>query len=418
MVDAASTDGTDREDGESAEQGQRAGRYQADQGAGHQQHTADEGHWTDAVGQGSEMTRVICLLPVQHPQQRLRQASANWNDASVMSPEQSPAPHITSADVARAAGVSRTTVSFVLNETPSARISETTRAKVLAAAEQLGYVPHAAARSLRAGRSDLVVLPASVSAMGRLFSDWVDELETALGSRGYTVVLHGGRSTDPVAAARAWAQLRPAAVVALGGASLTPEAVQVLAQAGTRAVVTVASEPVEGVLTLIGDQAEIGVVATEHLIERGRRRIGVVMPMERGLSVFADPRLAGARQVAADRGADITPLPMRYSDEAAAALAVLCRELGLDAVFGYNDEYAALLSVALADCGVAVPEQIAVVGADDLLLARVVRPRLTSVRYHLPSADLMADAVDGLVEHGTAAPLPRIWFEIVPRQSS
>ncbi|GAA0691735.1 LacI family DNA-binding transcriptional regulator [Kitasatospora atroaurantiaca] len=335
-----------------------------------------------------------------------------------MPPEQRPTPHITSADVARAAGVSRTTVSFVLNRTPSARISETTRAKVLAAAEQLGYVPHAAARSLRAGRSDLVVLPASVSAMGRLFSDWVDELETALGSRGYTVVLHGDRSTDPVTAARAWAQLRPAAVMAMGGARLTPEAVQVLAQAGTKAVVTVSAEPVEGVFTLIGDQADIGIAATEHLIARGRSRIGVVMPMERGLSAFAEPRLAGARRVAADRRAEITPLPMRYSDEAAAALAVLCRELGLDAVFGYNDEYAALLSAALADCGVAVPEQIAVVGADDLLLARVVRPRLTSVRYHLPGADLMAEAVDRLITGGSPAPLPRIRFEVLPRQSS
>ncbi|MEV6205889.1 substrate-binding domain-containing protein, partial [Kitasatospora sp. NPDC051914] len=91
---------------------------------------------------------------------------------------------------------------------------------------------------------------------------------------------------------------------------------------------------------------------------------------------------------------------------------------GLDAVFGYNDEYAALLSAALTDCGVAVPDRVAVVGADDLLLARVVRPRLTSVRYHLPGVELLADAVDGLIENGTATPLPRIGFDAVPRQSS
>ncbi|WP_282692247.1 LacI family DNA-binding transcriptional regulator [Streptomyces sp. CC208A] len=335
-----------------------------------------------------------------------------------MSLEQSPGPPVTSADVARLAGVSRATVSFVLNATPSARISEATKAKVRAAAEELGYVPHAAAASLRSGRTDLVVLPASVSAMGRLFSDWVDELETALGDRGYTVVLHGDRSAAPVTAARAWARLRPAAVVSMGDARMTAEAVQVLLQAGTKAVVTVASAPVEGAFTLIGDQADVGVAAIEHLVGRGRTRIGVVMPAERGLAAFSEPRLAGARRVAAEHGAEITPLPMRYSDEAAAALATLCRELGLDAVFGYNDEYAALLSAALADRGVAVPGQIAVVGADDLLLARVVRPRLTSVRYHLPGADLLADAVDRLVRDGAAAPLPAIWFEAVPRQSS
>ncbi|WP_037605990.1 LacI family DNA-binding transcriptional regulator [Streptacidiphilus rugosus] len=325
---------------------------------------------------------------------------------------------ITSTDVARAAGVSRATVSFVLNGTPTARISEETRTRVLAAADELGYVPHAAARSLRAGRTDLIVLPAAVSAAGRLFSDWVDEMETALGERGYTVVLHGNRSPDPVTAARAWAQLRPAAVLAMAPTGLTAEAVQVLAQAGTTAVLTIAPEPVPGVLTLLGDQTDIGRIAAEHLIARGRRRIGVLMPTERGLSAFAEPRLAGVRQVAAEHGAAVTPLPMPYGGDAAAALAVLCRELGLDAVFGYNDEYAALLCAALSDHGVDVPGRIAVVGADDLLLAQIVRPQLTSVRYRLPGADVIAEAVAGLINHGTAEPLPPLWFELVPRQSS
>ncbi len=66
----------------------------------------------------------------------------------------------TSADVARLAGVSRATVSYVLNNTSAVRISEPTRRRVHAAAEELGYVPHAAARSLRAGHSRLVLMPA------------------------------------------------------------------------------------------------------------------------------------------------------------------------------------------------------------------------------------------------------------------
>jgi DNA-binding LacI/PurR family transcriptional regulator len=335
-----------------------------------------------------------------------------------MSPQPNPGPHITSADVARAAGVSRTTVSFVLNDTPSARVSEATRARVLAAADELGYVPHAAARSLRAGRSDLVVLPTAGVAIGRLFSDWLDQLETALGALGYTVVLHGDRSADPVAAAAAWAQLRPAAVLDMSDGRLTPEAAQVLTRAGVRAVVTLGAAPVDGIFTLVGDQSEIGVAAAEHLIARGRRRIGVVMPAERGLARFAEPRLAGVRRVAEAHGAEVTTLPLRYSDDAAAALATLCRALGLDAVCGYNDEYAALLSAALGDCGIEVPREIAMVGADDLLLARVVRPQLTSVRYHLPDADLVADRVDQLVTTGTAPALPALWFDVVHRQSS
>jgi DNA-binding LacI/PurR family transcriptional regulator len=326
--------------------------------------------------------------------------------------------HPTSADVARAAGVSRATVSFVLNNTPSARISSETKAKVLAAADELGYVPHAAARSLRAGRSDLVVLPAPIAALGRRFSEWVENLETAFEERGYTVVLHGSRAPDPAKAARAWAQLRPAAVVAMAPESLTAEAVKVLAQAGTTAVVTMAPEPVPGALTVLGDQADIGRVAAEHLTARGRRRIGVVMPMERGLSAFAAPRLTGVKQVAAEHEASVTELPMRYDNHSAAALAPLCHELALDGIFAYSDEYAALLSAALADHGIKVPGQVAIVGADNLLLTQVVRPQLTSVRYRMPSLDAIADAVDSLVTSGNAAALPRLWFELIARQST
>lgn len=104
---------------------------------------------------------------------------------------------LTSADVARLAGVSRATVSFVLNDTQGHRVSEATRARVLDAAKQLGYVPHAAARSLRAGRSNLVLMPSSISAVGRLVSDWVDDLHSELDRHGYTAVLHAGRFTDP-----------------------------------------------------------------------------------------------------------------------------------------------------------------------------------------------------------------------------
>jgi DNA-binding LacI/PurR family transcriptional regulator len=69
-----------------------------------------------------------------------------------------PAKRVTSADVARAAGVSRTTVSFVLNGRPGWSIPDETRNRVLDAARELRYRPRAAARALAAGRSDIVLL--------------------------------------------------------------------------------------------------------------------------------------------------------------------------------------------------------------------------------------------------------------------
>ncbi|MFJ4860470.1 MULTISPECIES: LacI family DNA-binding transcriptional regulator [unclassified Streptomyces] len=325
---------------------------------------------------------------------------------------------ITSADVARLAGVSRATVSFVLNDTQGHRVSAGTRARVLDAAKQLGYVPHAAARSLRAGRSNLVLMPASISAVGRLVSDWVDDLHSELDRYGYTAVLHAGRFADPVDAARAWAELRPAAVVALDGDRFTPQAAEVLSRAGVRGLLAFASHPVEGVHTIGFDHTRIGATAAEHLIARGRTRIGVVMPQERGLGTLAEPRLAGAESVAARHMATVTPVELSYTRESATALARRWRSLGLDAAFTYNDEYAALLLHALRAEGIAVPDEVALVGCDDLVLASLQQPALSTVRLDMPTPAQIADAVHELVETGTAAPVPAVRPVLVPRRTS
>ncbi|MGO4458840.1 LacI family DNA-binding transcriptional regulator [Streptomyces sp. M-16] len=328
-----------------------------------------------------------------------------------------PAP-ITSADVARLAGVSRATVSFVLNGTRGHRVSEPTRARVLDAARRLGYVPHAAARSLRAGRSNLVLLPASVSALGRLVSEWVDDLYGELDRHGYTAVLHAGRFTDPVDAARAWAELRPAAVIALDGDRLTAPAADLLRRAGVRGVLAFASGPVPGVHTGGFDHAHIGATAAEHLIARGRTRIGVVMPRERGLGTIAGPRLAGVEAVAARHMATVTPVELAYTRESATGLARRWRSLDLDSVFAYNDEYAALLLHALRAEGVMVPDEVAVVGSDDLVLSGFQQPALTTIRLELPTPARIADAVHELIETGATGPVPATEAVLVHRRSS
>ncbi|MCT9088945.1 LacI family transcriptional regulator [Streptomyces sp. ASQP_92] len=333
--------------------------------------------------------------------------------------EEKPAPAaITSADVARLAGVSRATVSFVLNNTQGHRVSDATKARVLAAAKDLGYVPHAAARSLRAGRSNMVLMPASISAIGRLVSDWVDDLHSELDRHGYTTVLHAGRFADPVAAARSWAELRPSAVLAIDGDRLTAQAAQVLRRAGIRGLLAFASHPVDGVHTVPFDHASIGAAAAEHLIARGRRRIAVVMPQERGLQAFAEPRLAGAQAVAARHMATVTPVGLSYTSESATALARGWAERNLDAVFAFNDEYAALLMHALRAEGIAVPDEVAVVGSDDLVLSRLQDPPLTTIRLDLPSAACIADTLHELIETGTAPPVPGMEAVVVHRQTS
>lgn len=321
-----------------------------------------------------------------------------------------PAP--TSASVARHAGVSRATVSYVLNGQAAGRVSAATQAKVKQAAQELGYVPHAAARSLRSGSSALVLIatPADkVPPFGPLFATFVAHFQAALEERGYTGVLHGARADrSPEDMARAWAELRPAAVLATYGAALTEASVDILHRSGTRAVLSVGPPPPPGAHGITMDQEEIGAAAAAHLLSSGRRTLGVVVPEEHGLAPFSAPRLAGARAATkAFRDATLTELPLAYTEQSAAQLATQCAHL--DGIFAYNDEYAMLLMRALQDAGIDVPGDTALVGADDLLIARLLRPRLTSVRTRLPAPHEVAALVDRLITD-PAAPSPGVCF--------
>lgn len=314
----------------------------------------------------------------------------------------------TSTDVARLAGVSRATVSYVLNAQAAGRVSTRTQDRVRAAAEQLGYVPHAAARTLRAGHSGLVLLTTPtgpIPRIGALFADFLAELQGALHQLGYTSVWHGPVAGAGEQAARAWAELRPAAVLALPGTGLTPSAVELLKRSGTRAVLTLGMHPVAGAHAILLDQEMLGARAGTHLLERGRRRIGVIMPTESGLDLFSVPRLAGVRAAAAiETGTHVEALTLDCTEESAAELAARWPRLGLDSLFAYNDEYAMLVMRAFQDAGLTIPADVAVVGADDLLLARLLRPRLTSVHFDtIPTARIVG-LVDRAIREPETAP--------------
>ncbi|MEU8617254.1 LacI family DNA-binding transcriptional regulator [Streptomyces sp. NPDC048623] len=326
----------------------------------------------------------------------------------------------TSADVARLAGVSRATVSYVLNNTAAVRISEPTRRRVREAAEELGYVPHAGARSLRAGHSRMVLMPTAHVPVGPLYSRFFNELQWALRRLDYTVVQYGSVGLDGEEAVRAWAELRPVAVVSLGHVDLTPAGVDLLRRAGARAVLTIGPREVEGTHAVVMDLTRVGRDAGAHLVARGCRTIGVVMPEEPGLEMFSVPRLEGVRAAAAEADARVVPLPLAYEEEPAAALAARWRELGVDGVFAYNDEYAMLLMRALQDAGIAVPDETAVVGSDDLVLGRLLRPRLSTVHIDMVGGQELAELVDRVVREPGTPPERHELFasRMVVRESS
>ncbi|MER6513073.1 LacI family DNA-binding transcriptional regulator [Nonomuraea sp. NPDC001636] len=297
----------------------------------------------------------------------------------------------TSVDVARAAGVSQATVSYVLTDNPHARVSEETRRRVRDAAARLGYVPDAAARALRTGRSDIVLMPLSRARTGRLAQQVSEELEEEFRTRGYTLVQYGERTLKGVAAARSWLALRPSAVL-VEAARLTRPAVDLLHASGVRAVVGLSDQPSPLVPAMVFDHRALGAVAARHLVARGSRRLAAVVPREEGIDAMGRARLAGVREVVPGAAR----IDLAFSEEEAGRL-VRAGDLP-DGVFAYNDEYAMLLISALRDAGLRVPADVAVVGADDLPICTLMRPRLTSVHFDVTAspADL-AGEIDGIV---------------------
>ncbi|MFI9823264.1 LacI family DNA-binding transcriptional regulator [Streptomyces sp. NPDC052013] len=322
------------------------------------------------------------------------------------SPSRPAATPPTSGDVARVAGVSRATVSYVLNNTKGGRVSEATRERVREAARELGYVPHAVARALRAGRSGIVLLTAPAVTVGPLFAQAYADLQLALAELGYTAVLYGPTGARGAEAGRRWAELRPDAVLSLMDDSMDEDAVAVLHKAGIPVVLSSGPVPVPGAHALVTDQEQVGFRAVEHLAASGRRRIGVIVPADTSLRGFAEPRLAGAEKAAAAQGAAVTVVrqDLALDEDAAAPWARRCADAGIDGLFAYNDEFAALAVRALQDTGVDVPEDIAVVGADDLLIGRLLRPRLTTVRMDYLPAREIARLIDRLISAPTTEP--------------
>ncbi|MGA8340007.1 MAG: LacI family DNA-binding transcriptional regulator, partial [Solirubrobacteraceae bacterium] len=183
----------------------------------------------------------------------------------------------TSRDVAAAAGVSRATVSYVLNGADAKhRITPATRDRVLEVAERLGYEPNAVALALRAGRTEIVLVEIPNWPIGPPVAEAISTIVEALEQLGYTPLVHFQRA-DPRSLARASQRVHPVGVIA-PGTELTPEIVPLLTAFGARGLVAFDQRPLPHVYTYVIEQARIGRLALEHLAARGHRRVLALMP--------------------------------------------------------------------------------------------------------------------------------------------
>lgn len=287
----------------------------------------------------------------------------------------------TSADVAHAAGVSRATVSFVLNDKPNSRVSDDTRHRVLEAARLLGYTPNPAARSLAGGEAVAGLLLADSAAnhgaaverafallLGRTIDDGTDAFR------------HADTTAAGADAGRLWARLRPEAVLA-EATRCDQEATEVLRLAGVRALIVHGLRPVDHAPSLVVPQRDVGRAAAEHLLSLGHVRVAFLMPA--APSAAAEERLAGAREAAEAARARLT---VTHASASAASLRDWAHGRRYDddaptGVVAADDRLAVAAVRALADAGVQVPDDLSVIGADDHPVAGDYIPRLSTATY-------------------------------------
>lgn len=295
----------------------------------------------------------------------------------------------TSADVAALAGVSRTTVSFVLNGR-DVGISAATRQRVLDAARQLGYHPNAPARQLAAGRSHTIGLvlrrsPEQVAGDSFL-AEVIRGLNGAARSAGYRVIVEtldsDGETYGELIRSR-----RADGLVISGPRTGEPE-LESLAREGVP-VVLQGSLPGVDLPSVDVDNRAGAQRAVEHLLALGHRRVGMITNAPLGYT-SARERLDGYE--AALRGAGIEPNPdwvVEGGFDAPSgnrAMERLLARLEPDAVFVASDVVALGAITALRHARRRVPDDVSLVGFDDIPLAAYLDPPLTTVR--LPAYEL------------------------------
>jgi DNA-binding LacI/PurR family transcriptional regulator len=282
------------------------------------------------------------------------------------------------SDVGRLAGVSHQTVSRVINGSP--RVRPETRARVLAAMRQLGYRPNPVARALVTGRSNtLGVVSFDTTLYGP--ASTLFGIEQAAHEAGYFIIVASLKALDRSSVADAIERLRQHGVDGVLVIAPVEAAADALLHAPKGVpLVSVEAGPPDEVPVVAVDQRAGAVAATRHLLELRHETVWHIAGP--GDFLEAQQRLEGWRATLTAAGAEAPP-PLT-GDWSARAGYDLGRRLSTDpavtAIFAANDQMALGVLRALHEAGRAIPEEISVVGFDDIPEAPYFTPTLTTVR--------------------------------------
>ena len=320
----------------------------------------------------------------------------------------------TSADVARRANVSRATVSYVLNDVTSQKISDKTREAVLRAAEELGYRPNLAAQSLAAGASKIALFVVPSVHLGELAVVSSSHMTARAAEQGVTLIVHfeGPASRAVIDVAQ---DLRPRLVVSMF--DLDDDTAGWLRERE----ITVASVFGTGLAMTGSDRS--GWFQVEHLAEKGHTRIAFADTTESGLQMLAHMRYQGVADACRERGLPApTREPFALDGHGAEQKVRAWVDAGVTAVAAYNDEVAIAVLAGIRRAGLRCPEDLAVIGVDEMAINGAMEPPLSSIAFDLDTmASLYADALSDLLG-GSPAPRREIstedFIHVVEREST
>lgn len=327
-------------------------------------------------------------------------------------------------DVAQLAGVSVRTVSNVVHDYPY--VTEATRARVQRALDELNYRPNLAARSLRTGRSGILAL--AVPAIDApYFGELARHIIKAAERHSYTVLIE---QTDGLPQ-REQCLFADGGSHLIDGLILSPVALRprnLRARVDNTPLVLLGEQPDLGIADHVGiDNLAAARMATAHLLQIGRRRIAAIGCRRAAGSVAERLRYRGYAAALRDAGVAVERrlvVPAQSLDRPGGAHAMeqlLALNEPPDAVFCYSDLVALGAIRTLLDRGYRVPEDVAVVGIDDIQDGRFSTPSLTTIAPDKAQiANLVVELLLSRVKQGNTKPPRKVQadYALVIRASS
>ncbi len=311
-------------------------------------------------------------------------------------------------DVAKACGVHISTVSRTFSAPHL--VNSQTRSRVLAIAENLGYRPNRAARALITGRTHNIGLIVADIA-NPFFPPLIKAAETQARQRDYHIFVANTSEDASVEQELVLALAKQVDGVLLCSPRMSNSQIEQLSR---EVPLVMINRPVTGLPAVVMDVGQGARLAVEHLAGLGHQELAL-LGGPRGSWTSREIRRAAIAAAKAVGASLIVLGPNPPTEDGGAAAAEQVRRSGATAVLAYNDLMAIGLLEELDHLGVRVPEELSVVGIDDIALSRRTRPKLTTVAN--PTGAAGRTAVDMLLQHdGSATRGGRAGQRTIPRQ--